>query len=100
MTQGELDSTLIDAACFGKLDEIKECLSQGAYIHARNDMALRYAAEFGRLDTVKYLVEQGADIHAQDDDALEWAMANGHHDVVTYLSTVEHHYYLKKEILV
>ena len=39
----------------------------------------------GHIDVIRYLVSQGADIHAHDDLAVRWASENGHLDGVNYL---------------
>jgi len=66
-------------------EAIKYLVENGADIHARDDLALRWAAGNCHLEVVKYLVEQGADIHARDDSALQLAAANGELEVVKYL---------------
>ena len=100
MKQVELDYKLIGSASNGNLDEVKECLREGADIHADNDDALRWASRNGHLDIVKYLVEQGADIHADNDWPLRYSTQYGHHDVVRFLRTADKHYHITKEILV
>ena len=42
----------------------------------------------GHLEVVKYLVENGANIHGRDDLAIRWASENGHLEVVKYLESV------------
>jgi len=38
-----------------------------------DDEALRLSASIGHIDVVTFLVENGADIHAKDDLALRWS---------------------------
>jgi len=60
-------------------------VSQGADIHAANDLSVRYASYNGHLNVVKYLVSQGADIHAENDHAVRGASSYEHLDVVAFL---------------
>ena len=90
MTQGELDSELIDAAYEGRIDGVKDALSKGANINGadyripRNYVtALVRAAENGHLDIVKYLMEHGSYINYGD--PLFESFHNRHTHVVRYL---------------
>ena len=81
----DIDDKLIDACTDRDLLAAKECIKQGANIHAWNDLALRWAAEAGHLEVVKYLIKRGANIHARKDQALLWAAWRGHLQIVNTL---------------
>ena len=81
------EQNLIDAARYGKLQEVKDLVSQGADTHANNEGALRWAAETGHLEVVKYLVDQGADVHIINDWVLR-LVKNNHNNVIEYLKSI------------
>ncbi|MCK9596203.1 ankyrin repeat domain-containing protein [Candidatus Pacearchaeota archaeon] len=86
--------TLIDAISINDLQQVKECIENGADIHAHDEYALKYAAMYGYLNIVKYLVEHGADIYALDNYTLKWATYFEHFDVIKYLISL----YNKEEL--
>ncbi len=72
----------------GNLNAVKQCVSNGADVNARNGGALMRASSNGHLDIVKYLIEKGADVNAKDyggDTALMGASSRGYLEVVKYL---------------
>ncbi|OHD53959.1 MAG: hypothetical protein A2Y33_12370 [Spirochaetes bacterium GWF1_51_8] len=59
-----LDSSLLHAAKFGDIKELKNFIAQGANIHVADDSSnrvLNNAAAYGHTEIVKYLLELGAD---------------------------------------
>jgi ankyrin repeat protein len=79
------DNTLIQACKNGDLEEVKRLVEQGANMHAKGELALRFASFYGHLDIVNYLVGLGATIHAKDEAALHWASDRGHFKVAKFL---------------
>ena len=65
-----LDDAFVKAAFRGETEEALALLNQGADIHARDDLGLRWAVYEGNLETVKALLAHGADVHAMDNWAL------------------------------
>jgi hypothetical protein len=60
---------LIQAAEQGRLQDVEECLRQGAHIHAQDchgETALHYAAENGNFHVVSLLLDHGASIKMVD----------------------------------
>ncbi len=81
----DINEVLIQAATLGYLPVVKYLIERKAYIHTREDAAVRLASLNGHLLVVQYLVGNGADIHSRNDFALMQASANGHLSVVKYL---------------
>lgn len=75
------------AADKGRLDIVKELISQGADPNSRS--ALAWAARNGHLEVVKHLVSVGADPKADDSQALRWAEEEGRTEVVKFLELWE-----------
>ena len=51
------EQNLINAVRYDKLQEVKDLVSQGTDIHAKNEEALYWVADNDHLDVVKYLVD-------------------------------------------
>lgn len=81
----DLNKHLINDARQGNLKCVELHLDRGAYIHAKDDAALRQAAYSGHADVVQYLIEQGADIEALDGYAIRKATLYGHLDTIKVL---------------
>ena len=85
------NEALLQAAKDGNINKVKELLSEGANVNAKDSngkTALMYAAEKGYLDIVKLLVNGGANIHAKDSKgktAIMYALDNKHKDIAAYL---------------
>ena len=80
-----LNRDFVEACRSGDLLTAKECIEQGANVHAANDWPLRRAAWKGHLAIVKYLIERGANIHAENDQTLRWAVHEGHLQMVNVI---------------
>ena len=71
---------LFKAAYEGRIDDIRNYLSEGGGINAldkHNNTALHWAAKGNRYKVVKYLVENGIDStmrNGQGDTALHWSV--------------------------
>lgn len=92
LTNVDLDKQLLVHIIAGNLDAIKQCLSNGASINAKNDYnytTLMLAAREGHLEIVKYLIESGADVNMSSGNGgftpLMLASNNGHIEVVKLL---------------
>ena len=81
----EATQILIYAAKDGDLTKVKECIKNGADIHANDEEALIEAAINGHLKIVKFLVENGADIHADNNMALRTSLYNDNLEVAKFL---------------
>ena len=88
----DINDDLIQAAKCGNLEQVENCLSQGAEIDAKNDYSLTpliLAASEGHLPVVQYLIEHRAEVNARSynygSTALMLAAENGHFPVVQYL---------------
>ena len=81
----KLNAIFINNAKDGNLKVVKYLISQGADIHAEDDLALRWSVTNGHLKVVKYLVSQGINIHVWDDYAFRGSASNGHLETVKYL---------------
>ena len=69
----------------GHVEVVKVLLNAGANVHANNDWALRCASEIGHVEVVKVVLAADAHLHASNDYALRWASVNGHLEVVKVL---------------
>jgi len=87
MDKGELNRQLVFAAMIGNLTGVRDALSSGADVNARDIegidgvSALNWAARNGKNDVVNYLIDQGADINSRDSDnytVLRRAVIGGH----------------------
>lgn len=81
---------LMRAAEAGQLDAVKDLVSKGENVNARNwarETALMFAARNGHLDVVKYLVEVGkADMGVVSQfGRTALAEAQKYNDIVAYL---------------
>jgi ankyrin repeat protein len=86
---------MFEAARAGDVDALREQLSRGGEVNARdegdNASALHWAAASGSLDCVRLLVEAGADVHGHGDDhglaVIGWATCfdEAHPHVAAYL---------------
>ena len=79
------DLALRWASKHGHANVVKILLDAGADVHADNDYALRWASNNGHAEIVKILLDAGADVHAVNDLALKWASKRGHANVVKIL---------------
>lgn len=67
----DLNLALCIAARYGKTDDVRKALKQGAEVWAYNNRALRYAfSPEGNTETVTTLIAYGADINALRDEPL------------------------------
>jgi len=82
------DLALRWAVYYGHLEIVKFLVSVGANIHTINDYPLQSAAENGHLEIVEYLVNVGANVHSENYRALRWAVENGHLEIVEYLKNL------------
>lgn len=86
-------AALHKAAEAGNLDRVKQMLSEGADVNAKDEhslTALHWAARTGNTDIVRLLLDQGADIKVKSDShdratALHYAAMNGHTKTVQLL---------------
>lgn len=76
---------LIAAANNGMIEVVKLLISEGADIHAIDDISLRWAIDSGHLKVVELLINEGANIHANYNEALISAVENGHLEIVKLL---------------
>lgn len=87
----EGDLLLHEAAEYGNVEEIIDCLDCGDNINATNllgDTALHLSAEYGHVSAVKLLIERGAPIEATNqlrDTPLHGATDNRHIEVMAVL---------------
>lgn len=83
---------LVYWASLGELEEVENCLTQGADVNTVDDegySALHAAAENGYLEIVKLLVLKGANVnHKAEYTALELAKLSHHQDIVDYLEKI------------
>jgi len=90
LAYSEVDDNLIRTAGFCDLTGVKELLSEGANVNAKNkdgQTALMEAVSCDNAEISKLLLEKGADINAKNNKgftALIWA-ADGHMDAVKLL---------------
>jgi hypothetical protein len=86
-----LDEELFIAVMSGDAPKVKELLSKGANVNARDENGqtpLHWAAIHGRVDVARLLLEHGADVNARDENGqtpLRWAAIHGHVDVARLL---------------
>lgn len=50
-----LDSILIQASRYGRIEIVEQCLEHGADVHARDNTALRAAIYYGHTETLQLL---------------------------------------------
>ena len=87
--------SLMSAAYYGKVKDVKRLLDRGVDINSRyrdGETALIFAALKGHLNVVKLLLERGAKVNAKDirgNTALSYAKGNGHTQVSELL--LKHH---------
>lgn len=88
----ETEKQLWMSAFYGRLDDVKTALQQGAPVNFKGKggfTPLVVAATMGHLDVVQYLAEHGADINKRDNirhkNALLAASFRSNDDVVAYL---------------
>jgi ankyrin repeat protein len=73
------DAKLIEAACSGYTERVKELIKAGTNVNTRDDegrTALMVASDEGRTEIVELLISAGADVNAKDmngDTALMYA---------------------------
>lgn len=85
------NNKLISAAEEGNVQRVKEFLSKGADVNAKDDQgytALMWAAYNGHIDIIKELLLFGADVNEQDNKgytAQMWANEQGYADIVQLL---------------
>lgn len=90
-SQDYLTSELCYAAFKGDLPRVKNLISSGAEVKAKDlkwDTALHNAAGYGHFEVVKYLIQQGADVDAKNQAGLtplHEAATGGHLEIVKYL---------------
>lgn len=70
----EYNDFLIDSCIFGKINDVKYAIKNGADINYKNDSAIRYAYVNFCDDIVIYLINNGANIHFDDDKLLKYAV--------------------------
>lgn len=86
-----VNTKLVEAVDSGDLETVKNLLTDGADVNAREDdgtTALIWAARYGSLEIVKALLLHGADVNAENkygDTALSIAEAEGHPEIVQLL---------------
>jgi ankyrin repeat protein len=73
---------------FGKLEMVKNLLSEGADVHEGDDYPLRIASCYGHLDVIKLLLAHGANCCAYENQALKNATVNGRFQ--TFKLLIEH----------
>ena len=89
----ELNEELFEAVEKGNLALVKQLVSKGANINAKDELLgitpLHLAAEKGNLDIVKYLVTKGANVNTKDDyfswTPLHIAARDGELEIIKYL---------------
>ncbi|XP_028131929.1 uncharacterized protein LOC114327487 [Diabrotica virgifera virgifera] len=90
-TQLSLDKQLFTAVQDGSLNKVKDLVSRGANLDAKDSSGwttLYWASFTGRLDISGYLIDRGADINAKDNDGktpLHCASTSSHLGMVKYL---------------
>lgn len=89
------EGRLRNAASWGRLAVVKQCVAAGVDIESRGSSSgtpLHWAAVNGHLEVVKYLVEQGADVKATTNEggstAKDLASSRGYTAIVAYLESV------------
>ncbi len=89
--QKERNDELITAAKNGDIDRVKELITIGADVDARNNLgrtALHETAWYKYIKIAKILIEKGADVDAKDNrewTALHWATVKGNVEIVKIL---------------
>ena len=67
----EADLALIDACELGNIEDVKECLADGANVNARDDQfggtPLHGAAGYGQTKVAELLLANGAEVDSKDD---------------------------------
>jgi ankyrin repeat protein len=88
----DLNGELITASGNGNIEEVKNLISRGADVTAKDDIfgrtPLHWASVGGHLEIVKYLVEKGAVINAKDNNGitpLHFGCGGGNLEVVKHL---------------
>lgn len=89
--QTALNKQLLNAVGRGNVQQIKQLISNGADINARNAMRytpLMMAAEDGNQEVCEFLINNGADIYARNREgwtALMWAALVRHKEICKLL---------------
>eukprot|EP00299_Pterocystis_sp_00344_P013363 c6537_g1_i7.p1 GENE.c6537_g1_i7~~c6537_g1_i7.p1 ORF type:complete len:120 (-),score=14.40 c6537_g1_i7:549-908(-) len=87
----ENDDALIEAAMFGRVDQVKALLALGYVVNKKNDLGwtpLHWGAINGHIDVCGLLIKHGAEVNKTDnagDTPLDFAAASGHPDVCNAL---------------
>ncbi len=87
MQQKELNNKLIDAAKNGDIGKVKESITNGANVDARDEngkTALYWAARRGQIDVAKVLIAKGVNVNVKDknnETAVEIAIRCGYHQI-------------------
>lgn len=94
--QQQIDTLLLKRAQTGTFEQVKDALSRGASVDARDEQrrtALFFASLRGKLDIARLLVRQGANVNARDSNdntPLHFVTEMGHHmHIIKFL--VEQH---------
>ena len=67
----------------GGIQQVRDLLQQGAYLHYENDdKALIGAGSNGYINLVRLLLTLGADVHARNDETLRQAAQFGNAEIV------------------
>jgi len=91
MDKEELNNELRAAALNGDLERVKDTLSKGADVNAKNNRgftALMWATLNRHYEIVRLLIDAGADVNAKTDGgstALTYAAENGYKEIVELL---------------
>src|SRR6266540_3697263 len=90
----KLDLDFFEAACLGRLEQVKEMLKRDPQLvksySSEGFTALQLTAYLGRKEVARYLVDAGADVNATAENqtgftALTGAETSGHKDIAEIL---------------
>jgi ankyrin repeat protein len=83
--QLERNQKMKSAAHAGNYGVMKAQLIDGADMHFKDDIALRYSVRAGNLEMVQFLLIIGANVQANNGEPLDQAIKRGHYQIVRAL---------------